>query len=187
MAVFERFTDAARMAVIRGQEEARELGHPFIGTDHLLLGVARTDPELLGVDVALLRAAVVETLGSSMKLVEGSIPFTDGAKSAIEHALGVALARGDRHIGPTQLLLALLEQEPMRALVRAAGSDPDAVVGRLAPAAPPADQGSQSLASRADARLLLDVALHDGEVAAWLREHGVDEAAIRARFGAMDL
>jgi ATP-dependent Clp protease ATP-binding subunit ClpA len=185
--VFERFTDAARQVVIDAQWEARELGHPFIGTEHLMLGVARTDPGLLGVDVARVRAAVVEAVGSSMKMVEGKIPFTGAAKSAIEHALGVALARGDRHIEPTSLLLALLEQPPMRDLVRASGGDPDAVLTRLAPAAPPEQHDNALLSARADARLLLDVTLRDGEVAAWLREHGIDEAAIRAHFGAVDL
>jgi ATP-dependent Clp protease ATP-binding subunit ClpA len=187
VAVFERFTDAARQAVIHAQGEARELGHPFIGAEHLLLGVARTDVELIGVGEGRLRAAVVETVGSSMKLVEGWIPFTDAAKSAIEHALGVALARGDRHIGPTQLLLALLEQRAIQDLVRACGVAPEEVVARLAPAAPPEQHDNALLSARADARLLLDVALRDGEAAAWLREHGIDEAAIRARFGAMDL
>jgi ATP-dependent Clp protease ATP-binding subunit ClpA len=184
--VFERFTGKAREALMLAQEESRELGHPFIGAEHLLLGVARVDGELLGVDTGRLRAAVVETVGSSMRLVEGYIPFTDGAKTVIEHALAVALARGDRHIGPTQLLLALLEQPAMRDLVRAARGDPDEVVARLAPAdpAPPHDNGL--LSARADARLLLDVILRDGEVAAWLREHGIDDASVRARFGAMD-
>jgi ATP-dependent Clp protease ATP-binding subunit ClpA len=185
VAVFERFTEAARQAVVAAQDEAREHGHPFIGAEHLLLGVAGTEPELLGVDERRLRAAVAETVGSSMRLVQGSIPFTDDAKSAIEHALGVALARGDRHIGPTQLLLALLEQPAIRDLVRAAGGDPDAVFARLAPAAQPLADDNRS--HTADARLLLDVALRDGEVAAWLREHGIDEAAIRARFGGTGL
>ncbi len=185
--MFERFTDAARQAVIRAQWESRELGHPFIGAEHLLLGVARTDSALLGVDEGRLRAAVVAKVGSSMKIVEGNIPFTDEAKTAIEHALGVALARGDRHIGPPQLLLALLEQPAMRDLVRTARGDPDEVVARLVPAAPPPQHDSGLLSARADARLLLDVAISGGDVAAWLREHGIDEAAIRARFGAMDL
>jgi ATP-dependent Clp protease ATP-binding subunit ClpA len=187
VAVFERFTDLARQAVMHAQEEARELGHPFIGAEHLLLGVARTDATLLGADEGRLRAAVVETVGSSMRLVEGFIPFTDEAKSAIAHALGVALARGDRYIGPTQLLLALLEQPRIRDLMRAAGASPEDVVARLAPAAPPPEHDSKLLAARADARLLLDIVLRDGQIAAWLREQGVDEAAIRERYGAMDL
>ena len=38
-----------------------------------------------------------------------------------------------------------------------------------------------------DARLLLAIALRDQKVAAWLRERGIDEAAIRREFGALDL
>lgn len=45
--MFERFTDAARTAVVQAQEEARRLGHDQITPDHLLLGVL-ADPEGLG-------------------------------------------------------------------------------------------------------------------------------------------
>ena len=38
--MFERFTAEARQSVQRAQEEARELRHPSIGTEHLLLGMA---------------------------------------------------------------------------------------------------------------------------------------------------
>lgn len=134
--MFERFTAEARHAVVNAQEEARLLGHDFIAAEHLILGIARVDPHLLALDEGVLRAAVVEALGGSMKLVDGFIPFRPEAQSAIEQALSVALTRGDRHIGPTQLLLALLEQEPVRELVRAAGAAPDDVVARLA-ATPP--------------------------------------------------
>ena len=39
--MFERFTDRARRVVVLGQEEARELGHNYIGTEHILLGLVR--------------------------------------------------------------------------------------------------------------------------------------------------
>jgi ATP-dependent Clp protease ATP-binding subunit ClpA len=183
--VFERFTEAARRCVTRAQEEARELGHEYIAAQHLLLAVNRVEPELLGVDEGKLRAAVVEELGSSMKLVEGWIPFTPEARSAIEHALGVALARHDRHIAPTQLLLALLEQDPIRDLVRVCGVVPDEVVARLAPAEPL--EGEDAVPEDvADAELLLRIVRRDGAVAAWLRERGIDEAAIRARYSGVD-
>jgi ATP-dependent Clp protease ATP-binding subunit ClpA len=39
--VFERFTDRARSVVVLAQEEARSLGHGWIGTEHLLLGLLR--------------------------------------------------------------------------------------------------------------------------------------------------
>jgi ATP-dependent Clp protease ATP-binding subunit ClpA len=187
LAVFERFTDSARQAVVNAQEEARELGHGYIASEHLILGVARVDGGLLRVDEARLRAAVVAALGESMKLVEGWIPFTPEAQSGIEHALGVALERGDSHIGPTQLLLALLDQEAIRSLVRTAGAAPEEVVARLASSVPTRRRDGDLGADANDARLLLAIALRDRRVAAWLREHGVDEAAIRARFGALDL
>src|SRR5512133_2609901 len=37
--MFERFTAPARRAVVLAQEEARQLGHQRIGTEHLLLGL----------------------------------------------------------------------------------------------------------------------------------------------------
>jgi ATP-dependent Clp protease ATP-binding subunit ClpC len=39
--MFERFTDRARRVVVLAQEEARILGHNWIGTEHLLLGLLR--------------------------------------------------------------------------------------------------------------------------------------------------
>jgi ATP-dependent Clp protease ATP-binding subunit ClpA len=41
--MFERFTDKARQSLAAAQLEARELGHNFIGTEHLLLGLLATD------------------------------------------------------------------------------------------------------------------------------------------------
>ena len=39
--MFERFTDRARRVLVLAQEEARELNHAFIGTEHILLGLIR--------------------------------------------------------------------------------------------------------------------------------------------------
>jgi ATP-dependent Clp protease ATP-binding subunit ClpA len=39
--MFERFTERARQAVVLAQEEAQALGHNYIGTEHILLGLAR--------------------------------------------------------------------------------------------------------------------------------------------------
>ena len=41
--MFERFTAAAREVVINAQQEARQLGHPYIGTEHVLLALVRGD------------------------------------------------------------------------------------------------------------------------------------------------
>ena len=47
MGVFERFTDRARRVMVLAQEEARRLGHNFIGTEHLLIGLI-TEGEGIG-------------------------------------------------------------------------------------------------------------------------------------------
>jgi ATP-dependent Clp protease ATP-binding subunit ClpA len=68
--MFERFTQPARQVVVRAQEEARSFRHPWLGTEHLLLGVL-AQPEApgvsalteLGVNLASGRAALHQLVG----------------------------------------------------------------------------------------------------------------------------
>src|SRR5258708_20078555 len=39
--MFERFTDRARRVIVLAQEEARQLNHNYVGTEHILLGLIR--------------------------------------------------------------------------------------------------------------------------------------------------
>ncbi len=68
--MFERFNSEARGVLVLAQEQARSLGHEWVGTEHLLLGLAAqvdgTAAEALsevGLDLATLRRAVVEAIG----------------------------------------------------------------------------------------------------------------------------
>ena len=69
--MFERFTEPARRVLVLVQEEARLLGHSFIGTEHLLLGILRENAgvatEALAIfDIQLVRRPreiVQETIG----------------------------------------------------------------------------------------------------------------------------
>lgn len=65
--MFERFTVEARRAVVLASEEARGLGHNWIGTEHLLLGLLR-EGQGVGAQVLVERgvtlAAVRERLGA---------------------------------------------------------------------------------------------------------------------------
>ena len=69
--MFERFSDRARRVVVAAQQEARALGHDYIGTEHLLLGlisegggVAAKALESLGIDGEGLRERVVAIVGT---------------------------------------------------------------------------------------------------------------------------
>lgn len=69
--MFERFTDRARNAVAYAQEEARDLNHRYIGTEHLLLGVLR---ERTGVG-----RKVLDRLGVRLEDVRSDVETIVGA------------------------------------------------------------------------------------------------------------
>jgi hypothetical protein len=126
--VFERFTPAARKAVSHADEQAWALGHNFIGVEHLLLGVLHEPgggaAEVLrarGVSEDALRARVLEIVPADEKhdRPPGSqVPFTPGAKKALELALREALALGTNAVGTEHLMLGI-------------ASDPDSVAMRI--------------------------------------------------------
>ena len=116
--MFERFTDRARRVVVLAQEEARNLDHNYIGTEHLLLGllhegggVAARTLESLGITLDDVRRQVEEIIGrGSGGTPAGHIPFTPRAKKVLELSLREALRLGHKHIGTEHLLLGLIEE-----------------------------------------------------------------------------
>jgi hypothetical protein len=117
LAVFERFTDQSRHVLVVAQEEARLLRHPFIGTEHMLLGLTQDDGVAgqvlseMGVSVPGVRERVQDVVGASGgPAPEGSPPFTTRAKKVLELALREALRLGAGHIGPEHLLLGLISE-----------------------------------------------------------------------------
>jgi len=95
-----RFTPAARGAVRAAQEEARNLGHDHIGTEHLVLGLLTQAPDLIDVSPDDVRAQ----LEPGHAQPTGRIPFAPDAKEALELALRTALRHGDPEIEPRHLL-----------------------------------------------------------------------------------
>jgi ATP-dependent Clp protease ATP-binding subunit ClpA len=116
--MFERFTNQSRRAVVLAQEEARELHHSYIGTEHLLLGMLREGTgsaarTLTSMDVSLdaARQAVEASVGRGKhQQPSGHIPFTPRAKKALELALRESLQLGQNYIGTGHLLLGLITQ-----------------------------------------------------------------------------
>jgi ATP-dependent Clp protease ATP-binding subunit ClpA len=115
--VFERFTERARQVVVLAQDEARTLGHNYIGTEHLLLGLLREEEGLAarvleGLDVSLedVRYQVESIIGTGDELATGQIPFTPRGKKVLELALREALSLGHNHIGTEHILLGLVRE-----------------------------------------------------------------------------
>jgi ATP-dependent Clp protease ATP-binding subunit ClpC len=115
--VFERFTDAARQAVVLAQDEARVLKHPSIGTEHLLLGMVREQEGVaarvladLGIELDPLRAQLVRIVGVGDTASDRPIPFTPRTKRLFELAKREAEALGHTSIGTEHLLLGLVRE-----------------------------------------------------------------------------
>ncbi len=115
--MFERFTDRARRVLVLAQEEARELNHAFIGTEHILLGLIREGEgvaakalDALGVTFESVREKVEEAIGTNTNPSPGSPPFTPRAKKVLELSLREALQLGHSYIGTEHMLLGLVRE-----------------------------------------------------------------------------
>jgi ATP-dependent Clp protease ATP-binding subunit ClpC len=115
--MFERFTERARRVVVYAQEEARQLSHNYIGTEHLLLGLLREPESVAGraltelkISLDAVQAQVVEIIGRGKGAQSGHIPFTPRAKKVLELSLREALQLGHNYIGTEHILLGLVRE-----------------------------------------------------------------------------
>jgi len=104
--VFEFFTDRARRAVVLSQDEAIALGHDFIGTEHMLLGLVGTDRSTAGdvlreqgVELTRAREETVRILEAAGIAAAGSRPAKD-ALSSIGIDVEEIQRRADDAFGP---------------------------------------------------------------------------------------
>ncbi len=155
--MFERFTDRARRAVVLAQEEARELGHDHVGTEHILLGMLRDGSGVaasalisLGITREAARDAVAATVGRSEAVPE-RIPFTARAKRSLELALREALQLGYDYIGTEHILLGLIHDDKSMAVrtLSSLGVQPDAVRQRVIEILPRRPASRYRVATRA--------------------------------------
>jgi ATP-dependent Clp protease ATP-binding subunit ClpC len=115
--VFERFTDRARRVLVLAQEEARLLGHDFIGTEHVLLGLIHEHDGIaahvlgdLGITLDGTRRKVEERIGLTAGAPTGGPPFTPRAKKVLELSLREALQLGHNYIGTEHMLLGIVRE-----------------------------------------------------------------------------
>ena len=115
--MFERFTEKAIKVIMLAQEEARRLGHNFVGTEQILLGligegtgVAAKVLKAMGVNLKDARIEVEKIIGRGSGFVAVEIPFTPRAKRVLELSLEEARQLGHNYIGTEHLLLGLIRE-----------------------------------------------------------------------------
>ncbi len=114
---FEKFSERARRVLTIAQEEARQMNHSYIGTEHILLGLAREEEGVaakvltnLGVSLNKIRSAVEFISGRGERPSTGETGLTPRAKRVIELAIDEARQLGHNYIGTEHLLLGLLRE-----------------------------------------------------------------------------
>jgi ATP-dependent Clp protease ATP-binding subunit ClpA len=147
---FERFTEGARLALTRAQEEAVAATQPFIGTEHVALALARDDGiagrilGALGVTSGTMRARIAVVLESGERPGAAGVIPTSRMKRVVQIAFQEATSAGAGQVGAEHLLVALLveaEGVAARALEELGATLPRvrrAVRASLADASPPA-------------------------------------------------
>lgn len=115
--MFERFTEKAIKVIMLAQEEARRLGHNFVGTEQVLLGlisegtgVAAKTLKTMGVTLKDARVEVEKIIGRGSGFVAVEIPFTPRAKRVLELSWDEARQLGHNYIGTEHLLLGLIRE-----------------------------------------------------------------------------
>ncbi|MBM4404822.1 MAG: ATP-dependent Clp protease ATP-binding subunit [Chloroflexi bacterium] len=114
---FEKFSERARRVLSLAQEEAQRFNHNYIGTEHILLGLARETEGVaarvlsnLGVELSKVRSAVEFIIGRGEKAVPGEIGLTPRAKKVIELAVDEARRLNHSYIGTEHLLIGLMRE-----------------------------------------------------------------------------
>jgi len=115
--MFEKYTEGAIKVVMLSQAEAKKMGHNFVGTEQLLLGVigqrhgigARALKKFR-VTLKKARKAIESYIGRGTGFVGTDVPFTPRAKRVLEMAIYEARDLGQNFVGTEHLLLALIAE-----------------------------------------------------------------------------
>ena len=152
-----RMTEGADRALRLAFEAAAELGHSYVGCEHILLGLARerngTAARCLkscGFDDGRLRAMLAEALGRGDAGSRPAQGFTPRARSVIEAAAGEAESCGQGQLDTRHLLRALLREEDSLAmkLLTSAGLDTGRLLRELEESSAPPSRGAWAASAR---------------------------------------
>jgi catechol 2,3-dioxygenase-like lactoylglutathione lyase family enzyme len=139
--MFERYTERARQVVVLAQDEARQLGHGYIGVEHLLIGLLKEEEGLAarafreaGLTVGALGHQVRQIMGVGNTPVTGQVPLTPHATRALEQSLVEALHLEHPFVGTEHVLLGLLrvsDRGPVAAVLYELNASPRLLARQL--------------------------------------------------------
>ncbi|MBQ7485809.1 MAG: ATP-dependent Clp protease ATP-binding subunit [Oscillospiraceae bacterium] len=135
-----KFTPRAEEALRLAQEAAEEMGHGYVGTEHLLLGLVREEEGLahrvlseFGITDEMVCGILRRSVGSGLSGAAPSQGLTPRAKGAVELAVSESVRFGGGYIGTEHLLMGLLREGNNMALriLHTVGADPRKMYAEL--------------------------------------------------------
>ena len=111
------WTPRAHQALVLAHKAAEQLGHKYIGTEHLLLGLTNLGQgtavnvlQRIGLDLQTIRTEVGRSIGSGLDHVQGFGPYNAGANEVFSLAATEAQALNHSYVGTEHILLGLLRE-----------------------------------------------------------------------------
>ena len=157
-----KFTPRAEEALRLSQEAAEELGHGYVGSEHLLLGLIREEDGVahrvlaeFGVTDEMICSVLQRSVGKGVSGAAPSQGLTPRAKSVVELAVSEASRMGSQAIGTGHLLMGILREGGNMGLriLRTVGVDPNRMYSAIlkkAEAAPKAATTGSASSREAD-------------------------------------
>jgi len=113
------FTDRTRKVLAMAREEAIRMGHDYVGTEHILLGLLREGRgmsnavlDALGIDPEAIEDAIGKLVRHGRTVIgKGELPYTSRAKKVLEFAMAEARELNHSYVGTEHLLLGLMREE----------------------------------------------------------------------------
>lgn len=114
--MFQRYTDRARKVLALANQEAQRFNHEYVGEEHILLGLIKEGSGVashviqeMGLTLPSLRLSVEKIVKSGPEMVTmGRLPYSPGARRALESAQRESSKLNHNYIGTEHLLLGLL-------------------------------------------------------------------------------
>ena len=160
-----QFTPRAEEALRLAQEAAEEMGHGYVGTEHILLGLMREEDGIAhrvmreyGMTEDMICTVLERSVGKGLSGAAPSQGLTPRAKSAVELAVSEAMRMGAACIGTEHLLMGLLREDSNMAIrvLETVGIDPkkmySSIVQKINEGSRAAAGGSMPLSHREDGK-----------------------------------
>ncbi|NMC55895.1 MAG: ATP-dependent Clp protease ATP-binding subunit [Eubacteriaceae bacterium] len=117
MSIFGKFTQKAQQALMYARDEAINLGHNYIGTEHLLLGILMQGDTIaaevldnMGIDEENIRYNMLNVVGEGTGAAVQLMDYTPRMKKVLEESIVIANELNQGFVGSEHLLLGLLKE-----------------------------------------------------------------------------